>query len=285
MNYYVFQVSDQSKYGKQVTAQEVFNFLVKEKNAWGFGFHTANRKAIQPGDKVIFYLTGLDNQIFVGAATLKSGTYKDESSESKDWYSDPETLRIDLENVTVFPEPKSRKDFKSLEWRPAQGGSSKISERDYMIIMGLEPDVFLKQTEPQEEMEFALEKYLEDFIWDNWDKIDFGEELEKFVDEDGNNGKQYYTEDAGYIDILAKDKKGNFVVFELKKGRKNDEVIGQILRYIGWVRKNLTKKGEDIRGIIVVGAKDQKLEYALQEISDKVSVKLYKISFRLDDYS
>ena len=49
MNYFVFQVSDQSNYGKQKAAQEVFDFLVKERSAWGFGYHTPNRKAIQPG--------------------------------------------------------------------------------------------------------------------------------------------------------------------------------------------------------------------------------------------
>lgn len=284
MNYYVFQVSNQSKYGKQRTAQEVFNFLVKDHSAWGFGYRTANRKAIQLGDKVLFYLTGAENQVFVGAAILKSGAYEDTGGESKDWYLDPETLRIDLENVMIFPEPRPRQKFVSLEWRPTQGGSGKISERDYMVVMGLQPDVQGNVSDAEEEMEFALEKYLEDFIWDNWNLIDFGEELEKFVDEDGNEGKQYYTEDVGYIDILAKDKKGNFVVFELKKGHKNDEVVGQILRYVGWVRKNLVKGKESVRGVVVVGEKDPKLEYALAEISDKVEAKLYKISFRLEEY-
>ena len=284
MNYYIFQVSDQSKYGKQRTAQEVFSFLVKGRSAWGFGYHTANRKAIQPGDKVLFYLTGADNQVFVGAATLKSGAYEDKGGESKDWYLDPETLRIDLENVIVFPEPKQRKDFKSLEWRPAQGGSSKISERDYMVVIGMQPDASIRTAEPEEEMEFALEKYLEDFIVDNWDKIDFGEKLTLYEDEDGNVGKQYYTGDAGYIDILTKDKDENFVVIELKKGRKNDEVIGQVLRYIGWARENLAKKNENVRGLIIVRERDSKLEYALREISDKVAVKRYSVTFRLVDY-
>jgi len=241
-------------------------------------------KAIQPGDRALFYLTGSDNQVFVGAATLKSGAYEDKNGKSKDWYLDPETLRIDLEDVVIFPEPKSRGSFKSIGWRPTQGGSGKISERDYSIIMGLQPDVFQKTSEPEEEMEFALEKYLEDFIWENWDKIDFGEKLKKFIDKDGNEGKQYYTEDAGYIDILAKDSRDNFVVFELKKGRKNDEVVGQILRYVGWVRKNLASQGEDVRGVVIVGNKDTKLEYALGEISSKISVKLYKISFKLEQY-
>jgi len=85
MNYYVFQVSDQSNYGKQRIAQDVFDFLVKERSAWGFGYHTPNRKAIKPDDKVLFYLTGAKNQIFVGAATLKSGAYEDKTEGSKDW--------------------------------------------------------------------------------------------------------------------------------------------------------------------------------------------------------
>jgi len=88
----------------------------------------------------------------------------------------------------------------------------------------------------------------------------------------------------GYIDILAKDSKGNFIIFELKKGRKNDEVIGQILRYIGWVRKNLVTKGENVRGIIVVGKENKRLELALSEVKGKVSAKIYKITFKLEDY-
>ena len=133
-------------------------------------------------------------------------------------------------------------------------------------------------------MEFALEKYLEDFIVNNWEKVDFGEKLELYTDKDGNIGKQYFTEDVGYIDILAKDEEDNFVVIELKKGRTNDEVIGQVLRYIGWVRRNLTQRKEDVRGLIIVGERDVKFEYALQEISNKVHVKIYKVSFRLEDY-
>jgi len=257
--------------------------MVNRKSAWGFGPRTPNKKAIQPGDRVLFYLTGANNQVFTGAATLKTGAYEDKIG-AKDWYLDSETLRIDLEDVIIFSNPKPRKDFKSIEWRPAQGGSAKISERDFMIIMGTQPDVFTKAGEPEEETEFALEKYLEDFVVSNWEKIDFGEKLKIFEDENGNLGQQYFTEDVGYIDILAKDAKNNFVVIELKKGRKNDEVIGQVLRYMGWVRKNLCKNGENVRGLIIVRDKDSKLEYALKEISDKVEVKRYNVSFRLIEY-
>lgn len=284
MNYYVFQVSDQSNYAKQRKAQEVFDFLVKDRSVWGFGFRTPNRKAIQKGDKVLFYLTGTNNQVFVGSATLASGAYTDETKESKDWFLDPKTMRIDLEDIFVFDSPRPRKFFKNLEWVPAQGGSGKISEHDYEIVLGKSPDITNISNDTEDEMEFALEKYLEDFIVDNWQKIDFGEKLTLFEDENGNKGQQYFTEDAGYIDILALDANKDFVVIELKKGRKNDEVVGQVLRYIGWVRRNLAKDNQKVRGIIVVKEKDLKLEYALQEVNNKVIVKKYSVSFRLLDY-
>ena len=38
------------------------------------------------------------------------------------------------------------------------------------------------------------------------------------------------------------------VVVELKKGRKNDEVVGQVLRYMGSARQNVAKKA-GVRGL------------------------------------
>ena len=285
MSYYVFQVSDQSVQGKSRKAIEVFNFLVRDNSVWGFGRHTANRKAIKPGDSVLFYLTGPSNQTFVGSATLTSGAYENKDPKMQNLYLDPETLRIDLDDVSVFSEPRPRKSFATIDWRPAMGGSSKISERDFNVIIGSEPDKLISETQiAEEQMAYALEKHLEDFIVENWSKIDFGEKISLFEDENGNNGQQYYTEEVGYIDLLAKDKKGSFVVIELKKGRRDDEVIGQVLRYIGWVRKNLCKKGEEVRGLIVVGERDLKLQYALQEIDNKVSAMVYQVNFKLSQY-
>lgn len=284
MAYFVFQVSDQSAYGKQRKAQDVFYYLVKDRSAWGFGPHTPNRKAIQPEDRVLFYLTGTGNQMFVGAATLASGAYENTTEESKDWYLDPETLRIDLKDVVVFSEPKHRHDFNSLEWKPAQGGASKISERDFRVVMGEEADILPTSLHVENEATFLLEKYLEEVMVSNWDKINFDEELKIFEDENGNTGRQFYTEEVGYIDILAKDKNDDFVVLELKKGRSSDEVVGQVLRYMQWVRRNLCNGSQKVRGLIVVGERNTKLEHAVAEVSDKVGLKLYKTSFRLENY-
>ena len=63
---------------------------------------------------------------------------------------------------------------------------------------------------------------------------------------------------------------------ELKKGGKNDEVIGHVLRYMG-VGSSESRQGASVCGLIFVRDKDSKLDYALEEIADKV-IKRYRAS-------
>lgn len=127
-----------------------------------------------------------------------------------------------------------------------------------------------------ESMEFAMEKYLEEFIEANFNKIKFEAKLELYQDEE-NTGRQYLTP-IGNIDLLALDKeKKEFVVIELKKGRSSDVVVGQILRYMGWVKENLAKD-YNVRGIIIVKEKDERLEYALK-LMPNVDLFIYNVSF------
>ncbi len=84
---------------------------------------------------------------------------------------------------------------------------------------------------PPSETEFALEKYLEDFIVSNFDGI-FKGQLCLYKDPDGNPAQQYPVlskegKISGRIDILAVDPATNdFVVIELKKGKESDPVRG-----------------------------------------------------------
>lgn len=126
---------------------------------------------------------------------------------------------------------------------------------------------------------FVLEKYLEDFVISNFDTI-FKSQLKIFEDADGNDGQQYAT-DIGPIDILAVEPTSrSFVVIELKKGRPSDQVVGQILRYMGWVKKNLCSTGQAVKGLIICRDHDPKLAYAL-EMTTGIDVRYYSVSFRL----
>ncbi len=129
--------------------------------------------------------------------------------------------------------------------------------------------------------EFELEKYLQEFIVSNFDAVFHGE-LSLFADEGNRTGQQYLT-DVGRIDILARDAKTNaYVVIELKKGKSSDVVIGQTLRYMGWVQEHLCGSGDTVRGLIICHRNDDKLDYA-QSMVPNIDVKYYKINFQLTD--
>ena len=128
---------------------------------------------------------------------------------------------------------------------------------------------------------FALEKHLEDFLVANWKHTEFGKNFDIYEDTDGQTGQQYPT-DTGPMDILAisKDKK-ELLVVELKRSRTSDAVVGQILRYMGFVKEMLCDEGQTVRGAIVALEDDQRIRRALSMV-DNVSFFRYKINFRLE---
>jgi RecB family endonuclease NucS len=80
---------------------------------------------------------------------------------------------------------------------------------------------------------------------------------------------------------LARDKSNHdWVVIELKKGKSSDAVVGQLLRYMGWVKKHRATGGESVRGIIITSTPDDKIKYALL-VSQGVSFYTYRVSFDL----
>ena len=129
---------------------------------------------------------------------------------------------------------------------------------------------------------FYMEKQLEDFIIHNWEHTELGKRFDLIV-EDGDLVSQQYKTDIGPIDILAKDKKtGSYVVIELKRNQTSDDTVGQIARYMGWVREH--KKDQKVGGVIIAGSYDRKLEYALKMVPN-VEVFLYEVDFKLKDFS
>ncbi|MDD9999773.1 MAG: endonuclease NucS [Rhodospirillaceae bacterium] len=130
------------------------------------------------------------------------------------------------------------------------------------------------------EVEFTLEYQLRDFLAQNLETISVdGKKLRLFVDDRDKDGVEYPT-DVGPIDILAVDEIGAFVVFELKRARSPDRAIGQLSRYMGWV-KHTIGKGKDVRGVIVAKTISRNLRYAVTVIPD-VSLFEYEVRFTLN---
>jgi hypothetical protein len=92
----------------------------------------------------------------------------------------------------------------------------------------------------------ALEQYLEDLLIARWDSLPWGQELEYLA-------RQVECGLLGTLDILAGDRmSGEYVVIELKRDQGDDEVVGQVSRYMGWIKQHRADpKSVGVRGIIV----------------------------------
>ena len=129
------------------------------------------------------------------------------------------------------------------------------------------------------EASFGLEFQLRDFIAQNMNTIDVhGKRLCIYVDPTGRDGIEYPTA-VGPIDILAVDSSGAFFVFELKRARSPDHAMGQLTRYMGWVKQTI---GKDlmVSGIIVAKEISKSLRYAVSAVPN-VSLFEYSVEFHL----
>ena len=167
------------------------------------------------------------------------------------------------------------------EWELAKG------EDDRLIVCRIGEDIQQLDLENLEEttssdirntFTFALESQLRDFLVQNLNIIDHT--LSIYVSDDDISGVEYRT-GVGNIDILAVDNKNNFVVIELKVSKGADAVLGQIQRYMGWVKKNMAKS-KSVRGIIITKSVSDRLKYAVS-VTENISLFEYEVTFAIKE--
>ena len=138
-----------------------------------------------------------------------------------------------------------------------------------------------EEPDKNNEQAFALEYQLRDFLAENIQTITVdGKKLEVYVDQTGRDGIEYHTA-VGAIDILCTDQEGSFYVFELKRGRGSDAVVGQITRYMGWVSDTIGK-GKEVKGIVVARVVDDRLRYSASVVP-KLHLFEYRVDFHLTE--
>jgi hypothetical protein len=128
---------------------------------------------------------------------------------------------------------------------------------------------------------FALERQLEDFLLENWDRTPLAKEWTIFrTSDDPEAGNQFPT-DVGRVDILAVHREQpRFLVVELKRNQSTDQTVGQALRYVGWVKKHLAKDGQSVEALIIAHKAEKDAQYALSTLPN-VSMMTYEVEFRL----
>ena len=114
----------------------------------------------------------------------------------------------------------------------------------------------------------------------NWKNTILGKEYDIY-EIDGEVIGQQFQSDTGPLDILAisKDKK-TLLVVELKKGRVSDNVVGQIQRYMGFVKEELAEPHQTVKGIIIGLDDDIRIKRALA-VTTNIEFFKYKVNFQL----
>src|SRR5207249_8161756 len=75
------------------------------------------------------------------------------------------------------------------------------------------------------------------------------------------------------IDLLGyRPAQREWWVIELKRGRPSDDVVGQVSRYLGWVKRERAQRGDRVVGAIVSHDADEKLRCAVSAHSTKLSL-------------
>jgi restriction system protein len=149
------------------------------------------------------------------------------------------------------------------------------------LIGGNKPPKIISEDKTIEDPSvFALEKHLEAFLVENWRHTELGKKYNIYEDEGEQVGQQFPS-DTGPIDILAisKDKK-TLLVVELKKGRVSDNVVGQIQRYMGYVKEELAENDQEVKGVIIALEDDVRIKRALS-VTNNIEFYRYKVNFKL----
>jgi len=158
---------------------------------------------------------------------------------------------------------------------------SKYAEELELLIKGdKSPTITSSDSSVENASEFALEKHLEDFLVKNWRSTSLGKKYDIYELEGEIVGQQFPS-DTGPIDILAISKdKNTFLVVELKKGRVSDSVVGQIQRYMGYVKEDLAEPYQKVKGVIIGFDDDLRIQRALSVTND-IDFYKYKVDFKL----
>ncbi len=230
-------------------------------------------KGIQVGDIVLSPTDTSSGELYVGVVT------------SEYHYRAGETLPH-RRSVEWQPRKLARIEC-SAELRGGLGYGSTVCNLDrygdeILKLTGIDVErdpIISRNPDIENATNFVMERHLEDFLVENWEQTALGAKFDIYSEDGEVVGQQYQT-DTGPIDVLAisKDKKILLVV-ELKKGRASDSVVGQTLRYMGYVRE-LAEKGQEVRGAIIALEDDPRLRRAIS-MTPSVNFYRYEVQFKL----
>jgi hypothetical protein len=109
--------------------------------------------------------------------------------------------------------------------------------------------------------------------------------LRVFANDEGVAVGAGYATDVGTIDLLATDRRGDLVVVMIseKEETEGEDLVSEVLRRLGWVRKHLGGGKKKVRGIVLCVDVPEDLSYAAAAVIDTVAFKTYRVALTFED--
>jgi hypothetical protein len=156
------------------------------------------------------------------------------------------------------------------------------AERKIFGVMG-SAERASEPIEPPPATATLTERALEEHLERHWSDTPFAAMGVALAREDthGFAGRQVLTP-VNAIDLLGYQQPARcWWVIELKRGRPNDAVVGQISRYVGWLMQQRAGAGETAVGAIIAGQADDKLRHAVRP-HPSISLWTYDEALRIE---
>lgn len=135
-----------------------------------------------------------------------------------------------------------------------------------MRFMTAEEDAAARKPTSTIDVETLTERALEEHLEQHWPETPFagmGIALSR-PEVNGFAGRQVFTP-VNAIDLLGyRSAPREWWVFELKRGRPGDAVVGQVSRYLAWMAEQRRGHREQVRGAIIARKADRKLVYSVR---------------------
>ena len=242
-----------------------------ENISWARKPRDSDHGEVKPGDELLVYCT---SNVPESRRSLAFRVVVNEVTSDK--------ITFKLDEPHWFPSPLGYKAIRSLVaegklqdiFRKCGTEGFNITKLDPLAAQQVLELVEVEYAVGQEDeasssgshLDRSIEIHLEQWLVDHWNHVNFGAKL-RLYEEDGESvGQQYDTRAVGRIDLLCEDlDSGALVVMELKRGRQSDVVMGQLARYMGWVKEHLSN-GRDVEGVVLTPEYDNKLRYAANAI-------------------
>jgi hypothetical protein len=168
--------------------------------------------------------------------------------------------------------------------RPATYGLLEWLDKAAEADLALDEDINRSAEIEALDSALFLEQELQRWLFKNWEQsrltaLGFGPlELVDGQQQTQKFGK-YNTREVGEIDLLFTTASGDYVVCELKR-QSDDQTIGQICRYWGWVNERLAK-GRRVHGLVLAQEIGTSLKFAIKATDPSIAYRELRLDVQL----